>query len=88
MGKWQGKRPLGETRKMRKDDITIEISCECGRDVGTWPVAGLDISGVTIFGFCFRRLSSLPDIDLIPMCSQTGVWDKERFWQFHFHGGV
>jgi hypothetical protein len=24
--KGQGKRPLGETRKMRKDDVTIEIS--------------------------------------------------------------
>lgn len=47
MGKGQGKRPLGETREMRKDDITIEISCEGGRDIGSWPMAGLDISGVT-----------------------------------------
>ena len=51
MGKGQGKRPLGETRKMRKVDITIEISCEDGRDVGSWPVAGLDIGGVTSSGF-------------------------------------
>lgn len=53
MGKGQGKRPLGETIKIRKDDITFEISCEGGHDVGSWLVAGLNISGVTYSGFVF-----------------------------------
>jgi len=72
-----------------KDDVTIEISCDGGCDVGSWPVAGIHISGVTSPGFVFNGSLSLPDIDLIPLCNQASIRDKKKlFRHFRFPGGV
>ena len=45
--------PFGETRKM-KDDVAIEISCGGAHVIGSCPVAGLGISGVTSSCFVFN----------------------------------
>jgi hypothetical protein len=86
--KGQGKRPLGETRKMRKDDITIEINCECCHDAGSWPMAGLDISGVTSSGFVFSGLLVSRASTQYRCATRLASVLKKRFRHFRFYRGV